>query len=111
MSCPGALAVGGPEYKQASLKEKALLIRYLYFSHKNLLPYADDLVLLGDNIGRLQYVLDKLSEFCDQWSLAVNMSKTNFMVFRNGGIIKRNEKVYYKGECIKPISYYNIWVS
>ena len=33
------------------------------------------------------------------------MNKTNYIVFRNGGI-KRNKKLCYKGECIKPTSYY-----
>ena len=68
--------------------------------------YADDLVLLGDHIGRLQNVLDNLSAFSDKWGLSVNMDKTNFMVFRNGGIVKKNENVYYKGEMIKHTTYY-----
>ena len=34
------------------------------------------------------------------------MVKTKFMVFRNGGIIKGNEKVYYNGDQIKAVSYY-----
>ena len=68
--------------------------------------YADDLVLLGDHIGRLQNVLNNLSTFGDKWGLSVNMEKTNFMVFRNGGIVKKNENVYYKGELIKHATYY-----
>ena len=68
--------------------------------------YADDLVLLGDHIGRLQNVLDNLSAFSDKWGLSVNMDKTNVMVFRNGGIVKKNENVYYKGEMIKHTTYY-----
>jgi len=72
----------------------------------SMLLYADDLVLLGDNIGHVQKLLDNLSEFCSKWGLSVNMEKSNFMVFRNGGIVKNNEKVYFKGEKIRLISYY-----
>ena len=63
----------------------------------NILLYADDLVLCADTPGRLQELLDTLSEFCDKWGLLVNMTKTNIMVFRRGGIIKKNERWFYKG--------------
>ena len=72
----------------------------------NLLLYADDIVLVGDNIGHVQKLLDNLSTFSRKWGLNVNMDKTKFMVFRNGGIIKKNEKVYYNGVQIKTVSYY-----
>ena len=41
-----------------------------------MLLYADDLVLLGDQIGRVKKLLNVLSEFCYKWGLQVNMSKT-----------------------------------
>ena len=34
------------------------------------------------------------------------MDKTKFVVFRNGGIVKENEKVYYQGEKISISPYY-----
>ena len=72
---------------------------YIDEDHPNvsMLLYADDLVLLGDNIGRVQHLLDNLSLFCTKWGLMVNMEKTKFMVFRNGGLVKGNEKVYFNG--------------
>ena len=81
---------------------------YIDEDHPNvsMLLYADDLVLLGDNIGRVQHLLDNLSLFCTKWGLMVNMEKTKFMVFRNGGIVKGNEKVYFNGIRISTASYY-----
>jgi hypothetical protein len=76
------------------------------YENVTMLLYADDLVLLGDNIGHLQRLLDNLSTFCSKWGLSVNMEKTKFMVFRNGGIIKGNEKVYFNGIRIRPTTYY-----
>jgi hypothetical protein len=77
-------------------------------SHQNvsMLLYADDLVLVGDNIRHVQHLLDNLSSFCVKWGLSVNMEKTKFMVFRNGGIVRKNEKVYFNGEKLKLVSCY-----
>ena len=64
---------------------------YVDEKHQNvsMLLYADDVVLMADNIGHLQHSLDNLASFCNKWGLTVNMEKTNFMAFRNGGIVKK----------------------
>ena len=72
----------------------------------DLLMYADDIALVNDTIGRLQKSIDTLSTFCDRYSLKVNMSKTNVIVFRNGGPLRHNEHVFYRGEQITCVSYY-----
>ena len=76
------------------------------YSDINMLLYADDVVIVGDRIGHIQRLLDNLAEYCLKWGLRVNMDKTKFMVFRNGGILKNNEKVYYNGSRIQPCTYY-----
>ena len=76
------------------------------YSNVPMLLYADDLVFVGDHIGSVQKLLNTLSEFCDNWGLKVNMDKTKFMVFRNGGIIKRNEILYLNGVKLETVSYY-----
>ena len=68
--------------------------------------YADDGVLLADNVGRPQQSLDNLASFCNKWGLTINTDKTNFMAFRNGGIVKKNEKVYFNGENVMSTPYY-----
>ena len=70
------------------------------FSNVNLLMYADDIALMNDTIGRLQNSIDILSTFCDKYGLMVNMSKTNVIIFRNGGPIRHNEHVFYRGDPI-----------
>ncbi len=72
----------------------------------NMLLYADDIVLVGDNIGDVQKLLNILSDFCNKWCLKVNLEKTKFMVFRNGGIVKGIEKVYFNNVKIEPVTYY-----
>ena len=71
-----------------------------------MLLYADDVVIIGDHIGQVQKSLNVLSEFCAKWGLKVNMCKTKAMVFRNGGVIKRNENLYLNRAKIENVSYY-----
>ena len=92
--------------KQVRLNECKGIFVDEYHPKVNLLLFADDLVLFGDNIGHLQELLDNLHFFCKRWGLVVNMSKTKFMVFRNGGIIKKNEKLFYDRKLIDTCTYY-----
>ena len=72
----------------------------------NMLLYADDLVLVGDSIGRVQKLLNMLSDYCKKWGLKVNMGKTKMIVYRNGGIVKNCEKCYFDGVKIEIVKYY-----
>ena len=72
----------------------------------NMLLYADDLVIIGDTIGHVQRLLNLLNEYCSKWGLSVNMVKTKLMVYRNGGITKKNEKCYFNGIEIESVTYY-----
>ncbi len=72
----------------------------------NLLLYADDLVIVGDHVGRIQMMLDVLSGFCIKWGLKINMSKTKAMIYRNGGIVTKNENSYYNCIELDNVSYY-----
>ena len=72
----------------------------------NMFLYADVPVIVGDNAGRVQRILNKLSEFCHKWGLAVNAEKTESMVFRNGSIIKNVERFYFDGNAIENVTHY-----
>ena len=50
----------------------------------NALMYADDLILLSDTPEGLQKHIDKLSKYCDEWKLNINLKKTKIMVFNRG---------------------------
>jgi hypothetical protein len=76
------------------------------FPNVNMLLYADDIVIVGDQVNRVQRILNTLTVFCSQWGLKVNMSKTQAMVYRNGGIVKKNEVFYYNNVKIDVVPYY-----
>ena len=59
-----------------------------------LLIFADDLIMFNDTVGRLQHQANILSQFCWNYMWTINLSKANVIVFRNGGIIRGNEKVF-----------------
>ena len=71
-------------------------------SHLNILLYADDIALFADSVKRL----NTLSEFCKKWGLAVNISKTKIIIFRNGGIVKHIEKWNFHGKELINVTYY-----
>ena len=53
--------------------------------HKvNALMYADDVILLSDTKEGLQEQIDKISHFCTEWKLDVNIKKTKIMIFNRG---------------------------
>jgi hypothetical protein len=49
------------------------------------LLYVNDLVLLSESPQGLQNSLTKLSHYCDEWGLQINISKTKSLVFNNTG--------------------------
>ena len=50
----------------------------------NALAYADDIVLLSTSKEGLQKALNTIQEYCTQWHLKINSSKTKTMVFSKG---------------------------
>ena len=71
------------------------------------LMYADDIGNMADTVGRLQQILNKLALFCKQFGMKVNMEKTQVMVLRNGGPLRRNEKWFYNDCRVKTTSHYD----
>ena len=71
-----------------------------------MLLYADDIAQVSDMVGRLQKQIDVLYNFCKLTGMKVNESKTKIIVFRNGGIVKSNEKWYYNNKLIENVTYY-----
>lgn len=50
----------------------------------NALAYADDIVLLSTSKEGLQKALDTIQEYCTDWHLKINSSKTKTMIFSKG---------------------------
>ena len=57
-------------------------------------------------VGRLQHQINILECFCNMSGKKVNENKTQFIVFRNGGPLRSNEKCVFNGKEIKTVTYY-----
>ena len=57
----------------------------------NALMYADDLILLSDTPEGLQKQIDKLSKYCCDWRLNINLKKTKIMIFNRGNNLIKSE--------------------
>ena len=53
-----------------------------------ILLYADDATICAESAVGLQQALDAMSDYCDKWSLRVNVGKTKAVVFSKGKIRK-----------------------
>lgn len=87
------------EYLEGGLYVKNLNIR--------LLLYADDIVVMADDVKVLQKMINNLENYCSNWNLQVNLLKSKIMVFRNGGRYASNEKWTYAGNEIEIVNEYN----
>lgn len=65
------------------------------------LMFADDLVLLSNSASGLQTCLDNLYNYCSQWDLKVNLSKTKVIVFNKAGRLLENFHFYYNQQEIE----------
>ena len=51
-----------------------------------LLLYADDTVLMSENVNGMQTMLNIFSEYCNTWKLQVNIAKTNVVIFSKSNV-------------------------
>lgn len=49
-----------------------------------ILAYADDIVILADNIIQMKKNIEALREYCDKNVLTINANKTKVMIFQKG---------------------------
>ena len=77
-----------------------------------ILLYADDTVLMSESASDLQKSLDVFAEYCNLWTLRVNIAKTKVLIFSKGPMTKR--KFLYKDiiiEKVKDFCYLGIYLS
>ena len=72
-----------------------------------MLCFADDIALISTSVLGLQRMLNKLSGYCEEWKLRVNLDKTKVVVFKKGCKLKRVEKWQYRGENVDVVTNFN----
>ena len=78
-----------------------------------ILLFADDTVLFSNSQDILQGMLNLFENYCDEWQLTVNVSKTKILIFTSGRYA-RNLKFFFKGnelELANEYKYLGIFIS
>lgn len=70
-----------------------------------ILLFADDTVLFGNSSDELQNTLSIFENYCNEWKLTVNVSKTKIVIF-SGGRIPQDQKFQFGGEEVEIVSDY-----
>ncbi|KAI8038065.1 hypothetical protein M5D96_009106 [Drosophila gunungcola] len=70
----------------------------------SILMFADKVAILSESTRALQDMINRLEKFCIKWGMAVDMEKSEVMVFRRGGQISAAEKWIIRGKQIKTTS-------
>ena len=70
------------------------------------LLFADDLLVISESKEGLQNSINKLSDFCDNWQLTVNVKKTKTMVLQQRNINSNTSFINFKGNIIQNVSEY-----
>ena len=77
----------------------------LTHNHISCLLYADDLVLLSNSEKGLQNCITKLSSFCKDWGMNVNLDKTKSLVFSSSRRLK-DVHITFQGKDIENVKSY-----
>ena len=78
--------------------ENTVTVPCLNESKLSHLLWTDDLILLALNEESLQILLNQLKDFCDNWGLVVNMTKTQVMVFNRSGRKLKESNTFKYGD-------------
>ena len=69
-----------------------------------LLMYAEDKVVFSETAEGLQNGLNCMYQYCQEWKLSVSTQKSKVMVFRKGGVLRRNTHFYYGEHKLEIVS-------
>ena len=67
-----------------------------------ILLYADDTAICAESVEDLQRALNAMSQYCDQWDLRIDASKTKVVVFSRGKI-RNIPKFQYREHSIEVV--------
>ena len=85
-------------------KEKGVHIGGVHMAY---LLYADDLVLMPESPTGLQTVIHGLENFCMQWHMVVNLTKTNTVVFNERFTFEDSRYFTFNGNEVPTSKTYN----
>ena len=73
-----------------------------------LLLYADDTVLMSENVDGMQTMLNIFSEYCNTWKLQVNIARTNVVIFSKSNVTQKT-RVMSDNKELEYVNHTTIW--
>ena len=70
------------------------------------LSYADDAVILAEDVRSMRQGLDTLAEWCSESAVEINVEKCGVMYVRRKGVKRTEEKFYVGGDEVKVVEEY-----
>ena len=67
--------------------------------------YADDTVVLAEAPNDLQISLNSMAEYCKDWKLSINVTRTHVMTFSRGKITNKNTFYFEEIDLVNTDSY------
>ena len=65
--------------------------------------YADDTIIFADSAIGLQFALEELQNYCENWKLTVNEDKTKIMCITRGRYRNENYNFVYNGKMLEIV--------
>ena len=65
--------------------------------------YADDTIIFADSAIGLQFALEELQNYCENWKLTVNEDKTKVMCITRGRYKNENHEFVYNGKKLENV--------
>ena len=65
--------------------------------------YADDTIIVSDNAKEFQDILNTFNEYCKQWKLKINISKTKIIIFGDYIRLHTNFSFHLAGDVIEIV--------
>ena len=69
--------------------------------------YADDTIIFADSSLGLQFALEELQTYCENWKLTVNEDKTKVMCITRGRYRNENYEFVYNGKKLETVEEFN----
>ena len=74
--------------------------------HIPILLYADDVAILSETEADMQTMLNCINEWCEKWSMSVNLKKTQTVHYRKPTMEHTDTKLYFGNNEIKFVQFY-----
>ena len=72
----------------------------------SILMYADDVVILSENVENMQTMINYVNQWCTKWKMKINLKKSKIMHFRKEGKVRSDTEIHLGPDIMQYVSEY-----